>query len=208
MSDLPDLHCTVAPLPTKESYLTPFPTQKLIAELKKRLTCNNTNCYTVPVEGSDVDATTRKLIERLDELSKQQGSINRERAAILTALAVAGVRPEGIMGKEWPGELEGRYRSNTTFANKSLREACEIILKDQLKDYRSSPMQHKSQWLSKAEIEYLIVRGGYRFATSNSKNSVGITLQRMAEEDVIEVLRVRGQQGNRYRWPSEEVKKK
>jgi hypothetical protein len=171
------------------------------------LTSNN-SIGTVSIEDDKVDATARRLIERLKELSEQRGSLNREERSILTALAIAGVRPQGILGKEWPGELESTYSSKAQFANKSLREACEIILKDHLKNHRIDPALHKTQWLSKAEIEYLIVRGGYQFATSNSKNSVGITLQRMAEEKLIEVQRVRGQQGNRYRWPSEEVKKK
>lgn len=193
-----------APYPTKHSYLTPFPTDKLISALKRYCTTplTNTNSIgTVSVEGDRVDATARRLIERLRELAEQRGSLNREERSILTALAVAGIRPEGILGKEWPGDLESSYSSKAQFANRSLREACEIILKDQLKN---SP----SQWLSKAEIEYLIVRGGYKFATNNSKNSVGITLQRMAKEDLCEVQRVRGQQGNRYRWLSEEIKKK
>ena len=204
---------TVTAYQTQKLYLTPFPTDRLIADLKRYRTNSLTSTSsigTVSVEGDKVDATARRLIERLNELAEQRGNLNREERSIMTALAVAGVRPQGILGKEWPGDLESTYRSKTLFANKSLREACEIILKDQLKNHRSSPTIHKSQWLSKAEIEYLIVRGGYKFATSNSKNSVGITLQRMAEEKLIEVQRVRGQQGNRYRWPLpyEEVKKK
>jgi hypothetical protein len=146
-----------------------------------------------------VDATARRLVQRLDELAEQQSRINRERQAIVTALEVAGVKPDDGMfkGMGLPGMKESRYMSNGTFANKSLPVACEIVLKD-----------HKDQWLSKTEIEYLIVRGRYKFATSNSKNSVGITLRRMAEEGLCEVQRVRGQQGNRYRWPSEAAAKK
>jgi hypothetical protein len=207
MKDFPEFNSTVEPFPTQKTYLTPFPTERLIADLKRyrtnSLTSNN-SIVTVPEEGDKVDATARRLIERLKELSEQRGNLQREERSILTALAVAGVRPEGILGKEWPGELESNYSNKAQFANKSLREACEIILKDHLKNHRTD----KTPWLSKAEIEYLIVRGGYKFATSNSKNSVGITLQRMAEEGLIEVQRVRGQQGNRYRWPSEEAKKK
>jgi hypothetical protein len=202
---------TVTAYQTQKLYLTPFPTERLIADLKRYRTNSLTSTSsigTVSVEGDKVDATARRLIERLKELSEQRGNLNREERSILTALAVAGVRPQGVLGKEWPGDLENTYTREAQFADKSLREACEIILKDQLKNHRQSPTLHRSQWLSKAEIEYLIVRGGYKFATSNSRNSVGITLQRMAEETLIEVQRVRGQQGNRYRWPSEEVKKK
>jgi hypothetical protein len=191
-----------APYTTKRSYLTSFPTKRLIGCLykyaPKGLTCTTTNGTIVPVEGSEVDATTRRLTGRLKELGEQRSAINREERAILTALAVAGVRPENeILGKEWAGDREQKYQSNNTFADRSLRVSCEIILKD-----------HKGQWLSKSEIEYLIVRGGYKFSTDKTKNSVGITLRRMAEEGLCEVQRVRGQQGNRYRWPSEAATKK
>lgn len=147
---------------------------------------------------NDMDATALKLVQRLSELDEQQNRILRERTAILTALEVAGVKPKG-QAKGFPGSQETNYEVNQTFRGRSLPAACEIVLKD-----------HKGQWLTKSEIEYLIVQGGYGFATGNPKNSIGVTLQRMAEERLCEVERVRGQQGNRYRWPlpSEEVKKK
>jgi len=199
MSDFPNLYSTVAPLPIPKSYLTPFPTAKLIAKLekyvRKGLTCTITNGTFVAVDGNDMDATALKLVQRLKELEEQQGRLTRERQALMTALTVAGVRPEGPV-KGMPGFKEGQYSMNHTFKGRSLPASCEIVLKD-----------HKGQWLSKSEIEYLIVQGGYEFATGNPKNSIGITLQRMAEDGLCEVQRVRGQQGNRYRWP-EEVKKK
>jgi hypothetical protein len=200
MSDFPNFDSTLAPFPIQKSYLTPFPTAKLITKLekyvRKGLTCTSTNGTFVAVDGNDMDATALRLVQRLKELEEQQGRLTRERQAIMTALTVAGVRPEGPI-KGMPGFKEGRYSMNHTFNGRSLPASCEIVLRD-----------HKGQWLSKSEIEYLIVQGGYEFATGNPKNSIGITLQRMAEDGLCEVQRVRGQQGNRYRWPSEEVKKK
>lgn len=200
MSDSQDSYSTVSPLPIQESYLTPFPTKKLIAQLeryaRKGLTCTTSNGTFVSVDGNGMDATALKLVQRLNELNEQQGRIARERTAILTALEVAGVKPKGLV-EGLPGSQESRYRLNGTFKGRSLPASCEIVLKDQ-----------KGQWLSKSEIEYLIVQGGYEFSTGNPKNSIGITLQRMADEKLIEVQRVRGQQGNRYRWPSEEATKK
>jgi hypothetical protein len=191
---------TVTAYETKKLYLTPFPTERLITKLekyaRKGLTCTSTNGTFVSVHGNDMDATALKLVQRLNELDEQQGRISRERMAIMTALEVAGVRPKGPI-RGFPGIQESKYQTSSTFKGRSLPASCEIVLKD-----------HKGQWLSKSEIEYLIVQGGYEFSTGNPKNSVGITLQRMAEDGLCEVQRVRGQQGNRYRWPSEEVKKK
>ena len=192
---------TVTAYQTQKLYLTPFPTKSLIAKLekyvRKGLTCTSTNGTVVSL-GSDMDATALKLVQRLSELDEQQNRISRERIALLTALEVAGVKPKGQM-KGFPGSQESIYQVNQTFRGRSLPASCEIVLKD-----------HKGLWLTKSEIEYLIVQGGYEFATGNPKNSIGVTLQRMAEDGLCEVERVRGQQGNRYRWPlpSEEVKKK
>jgi hypothetical protein len=192
----------IAPLSLQKSYLTPFPTEKLIAKLgkyvRKGLTCTSKNGTVVSVDGNDMDATALKILERLKQLDEQQGRIRREQTALLTALEVAGVKPKGAM-TGLPGSQESQYRFNGAFKGRSLPASCEIVLKDQ-----------KGQWLTKSEIEYLIVQGGYEFATGNPKNSIGVTLQRMAEEGSCEVERVRGQQGNRYRWPLpvEEVKKK
>ena len=193
-----NLQDSVSPLPIQKSYLTPFPTAKLIAELeeyvRKGLTCTSTTDTVVAV-GNGMDATALKLVQRLKELNEQQSRIREEQKALQTALEVAGVKPQGQL-KGHPGSQETRYRTTGVFKGRSLPASCEIVLKD-----------HKGQWLTKSEIEYLIVQGGYEFATGNPKNSVGVTLQRMAEEGLCEVERVRGQQGNRYRWPSEEANK-
>lgn len=192
---------TVTAYQTQKLYLTPFPTERLITKLgkytRKGLTCTSANGTFVSLD-NEMDTTALKLVQRLKELDEQQNRITRERMAILMALEVAGVKPKGQV-KGFPGSQESLYEVNQTFRGRSLPASCEIVLRD-----------HKGQWLSKSEIEYLIVQGGYEFATGNSKNSVGVTLQRMAEDGPCEVERVRGQQGNRYRWPlaSEEVKKK
>ncbi len=180
------------------SYLTKFPTNRLIADLVEknsiaRLTTGTSTSTLVQVE-ADVDATTRALLERLEALGEMQAKINRERDAIMTALAIAGVRPPGKI-ESLPSTREATYQVKHSFADKSIRDACAIILKD-----------HKGEWLSKAQIEYLVVRGGYKFETSDTMNSVGITLQRMADEGMCEVQRARGQHGNRYRWPLDENK--
>jgi hypothetical protein len=192
-----NLDSAAAPLPLQKSYLTPFPTGKLIAKLeeyvRKGLTCTIANGIFMPVDGNDMDATALKILERLKQLDEQQGRIRREQTALLTALEVAGVKPQGAISGQ-PGS-ETNYRIHGAFKDRPLPACCEIILKD-----------HKGQWLTKSEIEYLIVQGGYEFTTGDTKNSVGGTLQRMAREGSCEVERTRGNQGNRYRWPSEQAK--
>jgi len=74
------------------------------------------------------------------------------------------------------------------FEGMSPRESCDAILED-----------HRGQWFSKSDIKYLIMRVGYRFTTDDARNSVGLTPQRMKDDDRCEVKRVRGARGNRYR---------
>jgi hypothetical protein len=133
-----------------------------------------------------VDATTLKLAKRLQELERQKQSITREIQSLTTALAVAGIR---LSSSPLVGGHELRYSTQKPFSSMTLPESCETILKD-----------FRSDWLSKAQIEYFVMRGGYPFSTQNSKNSVGVTLQRMVESGKCDVERTRGPQGNRYRW--------
>ena len=194
----------IPPFPTRKSYLTPFPTKALIADLEK---CVQTLLTGVPDNGTNVlsearealDSTTKKLVQRLQELELARRSIDLEARALMTALSVAGIKPSHNVGKgvelkggifdQLPTPQESAYISKQLFADMSLKKCCEIVLRE-----------HKEKWLTKAEIEYLIVRGGYSFSTDNPKNSVGITLRRMAEEGLCEVQRVRGASGNRYRF--------
>lgn len=166
-------------------------TESLIANFTKSLTCTNSISTFVHDQGSlGVDATARKLVERMKYLEYERRRIQGELESIRTALSVAGIKPGRIKGLM--DMNEANYVNKQIFSNMSLRESCETILQD-----------HRGEWLSKSEIEYLIVRGGYNFTTKDSKNSVGVTLQRMKEEGRCEVERVRGTRGNRYRWPVE-----
>jgi len=157
-------------------------TANLLSEFTNILTCTNaTGTF------AQVDATAQKLVKRLDELRREQSRINREIQSIETALNVAGIKPDK---KHVSTEIG--YVMTQPFTAVSLPEACLMILRD-----------HREHWLSKGEIEYLIVRGGYKFATKDPKNSVGITLQRMKDEGRCDVQTVRGSRGNLYRWYGE-----
>jgi len=150
--------------------------------VKNCLTCTNLISTLV-----HVDATATKLLKQLDALEKDKIRLTRQIESIRIALSLAGIKPGKVSSMPSSEELD--YRLNNTFAGMSLTEACLRILQD-----------HKDEWLSKSQIEYLILRGGYKFSTSNSKNSVGVTLQRIKDDGKCEVERVRGAHGNRYRW--------
>jgi hypothetical protein len=65
-----------------------------------------------------------------------------------------------------------------------------------LEDYSKN---HPADYLTKTQVEYLAKRGGYKFSTADSKNSVAVTLRRLATEGKIEAQRIRGAAGNKYR---------
>ena len=157
-----------------------------------RLTCTN-SCSTLTHTEGIVDATTKKLIGKLEELEMEQQRIDSQIKALRDALTLAGIRLDtDRLTEHW---REVSYSTEKPFIRMSLPDACEKVLSD-----------HRDYWLSKSQIEYLIVRGGYRFS-GNSKNSVGVTLQRMIESGRILAQRMRGPQGNRYRWTGAEERK-
>jgi hypothetical protein len=165
-------------------------------DTEKRLTCTNAIGTILQVEDrSDVDSTARKLFDRMQELERQRSVIDHELRSIRVALSVAGIRSNRL--RTGMDTHESLYMTHKPFAGMSLRESCLKILKDQ-----------RTEWLSKSQIEYLILRGGYRFATKDSKNSVGVTLQRMTDDGLCEVERMRGSHGNRYRFISEQERSK
>jgi hypothetical protein len=171
-------------------------TEILLAEFTKGLTCINSIGKLIHDTGTtrDVDATARKLVQRMAELEHERGRLDREIHSIRTALSVAGIKPG--KSKSGAGFHETTYVSKQPFADMTLTQCCERILKD-----------HRTDWLSKGEIEYLIVRGGYKFSTQAPRGSVGITLQRMSRDGACDAQRMRGVNGNRYRWPQDAPQK-
>src|SRR5271157_4061529 len=124
------------------------PTENLLSDLTNSLTCINSIDKLIHDKGTrDVDATARKLVQRMAELEHERGRIDREIHSIRTALSVAGIKPGKF--KSGVGFHETNYVSKQPFADMTLTRCCEKILKD-----------HRTDWLSKGEIEYLIVRGG------------------------------------------------
>jgi len=144
-------------------------------------------------EGEEVDATAKKLVERMRQLEMEQWRINNELRAIRTALDVAGVKPS-YKFKTLSDPTESEYVRNQPFNKTTLAEVCYAILKD-----------YKPEWLTKSQVEYLAIRGGYNFSTTDSKNSIDVTLRRMAGAGKIEADRVRGSRGSRYRFIPEPI---
>ena len=135
----------------------------------------------------EVDDTSRKLVERMKSLEYEKWRVDSEIESIRRALRVVGVEPGSV--KKQIFVHEANYVSTQMFEGMSLRECCEAILED-----------HRGQWFSKSDIEFLIVRGGYKF-DGDARNSVAVTLQRMKDGGRCQVERRRGARGNRYRWP-------
>ncbi len=175
--------------------LTPS-TENLLTEFTNCLTCINSIGKLIHDSDTarDVDATARKLVKRMAELEHERGRIDREIHSIRTALSVAGIKPGKY--RSGVGFHETNYVFKQPFVDMTLTQCCEKILKD-----------HRADWLSKGEIEYLIVRGGYKFSTQSPRGSVGITLQRMSRDGACDAQRMRGVNGNRYRWPQDAPQK-
>ena len=166
---------------------------------KYRLTSTNGYRTIVRVEKEPrkVDATTKSLLRQLRELESENWRTREKIRSIHTALKLAGVKPDvdTLLGGQ-DGHESG-YAVRVPFAQTALIEACEQVLKD-----------YGDIWLTKSQVEYLITRGGYKSSAKDAKNSVDVTLRRLAADGKCDVKRVRGSRGNTYRWISPEVKEK
>jgi len=151
------------------------------------LTCS-TESRTVKVEQANkVDATTKSLIKQLRDLETKKWAISSDIDAIKRALSLAGVKPS-------ESHSEGLYAARQPFKDMRLSEACAQILRD-----------HSEQWLTKSQVEYLLVRGGCPFSTDDTKNSVDVTLRRLADQNLCMAERAMGSRGNKYRHIEESI---
>jgi hypothetical protein len=139
-----------------------------------------------------MEASVKKLMKRLEEIEREEWKLSRERHSIQTALTVIGVALRKDGQAHLPSSKEQWYRANQPFKKSSLTDACMTVIRD-----------HHKDWLNKNQVEYLVARGGYDFKTGDTKNSVHVTLRRLADEGKIRATRVRGSQGNTYRYVGE-----
>jgi hypothetical protein len=142
-------------------------------------------------EAADVDSTTKKLLERLEEIDKERSRLRRERDAITTALSVAGIRPPEASERVYTNQ-ESQYVTQRPFVDISLTDACMSVLRDQ-----------QQTWFTKTQVEYLVARGGYVFDSKDSVNSVNITLRRLADEGLCEARPGKGSRPSKYRFVRE-----
>jgi hypothetical protein len=138
-----------------------------------------------------MDASATRIVKRLFDIERNIRELQREANALKKALEVAGVKPEYKTTLEMLDDNESTYAEYQPFEHSTLVDACRRILAD-----------HPGKKLTKSQIEYYAVRGGYKFSTNDSKNSVDITLRRLVADGYCEVERVRGIQGNSY-WIAE-----
>jgi hypothetical protein len=143
-----------------------------------------------------MDAAIKKITERYAEIQRQIRILTREAESIKQVMAIAGYRPE-YLGEAFPDSgpsKDEEYADNLPFKHETLVNACKKILRD-----------HKFQWLTKNQVEYLVSMGGYEFSTEKRRNSVDVTLRRLASEAFCEVQR--SMQGNKYCWTRESEQK-
>jgi hypothetical protein len=162
-------------------------------EQRNVLTCTThyRTLYEVNRTAREMDATAKKLVEKMAELQREIAQLQRQSNSISTALEAIGMRVEDDDPFSQPSDAA--YAESRPFTHTSLVVACKTILRD-----------HKNKSLTKTQVEYLAAIGGYPFATDDAKNSVDVTLRRLAEQGLCEVDRTRGPAGNQYRWKEDE----
>ncbi len=140
-----------------------------------------------------MDATTKKLIARMEEIEHKIAALRSERNAITTALSVAGWRPPDANKTIYTHE-ETDYWLRRPFKSMSLTDACLKVLRD-----HANKELHE-QWLDKNQIEYLVRRGGFQFRADDSTNSVNVTLRRLAEGGLCQASGGKGRRAMRYHF--------
>jgi hypothetical protein len=136
-----------------------------------------------------VDATIKKIVENLRRKEIERLKISIEIDSYRRTLSMLGVTVA-----EGSPLREADYAARHPFSRMGLQESCLMILKD-----------HPNQWLSKTQVEYLLMRGEYSSTAKDPKNSVDITLRRLADDGVIEAKRARGATGNQYKAKAHDV---
>lgn len=145
-----------------------------------------------------MDEAVKKIAERYEEIQRQIRILTKEAQSIKQVMASIGYRPAYLseaFADSGPSRDE-QYAEMHPFKHATLVDACKQTL-----------MDHQHQGLTKNEVEYLVTVGGYEFSTADRKNSVDVTLRRLAKEGFCQVDAKMGPKGNTYMWTRETAKK-
>lgn len=155
---------------------------------KERLTSTTQyrTVYAVARMVGTMDAAVKKMIDKLRDLQGDIARLQRQADSLREALELIGIKPTTGFFDE---AMDQKYEKSLPFKNATLVDACKRILTD-----------HEGKYLTKGEVEYLAVMGGYEFSTNDRKNSVDVTLRRLVKNGSCEVERMLGPEGNKYRW--------
>ena len=134
-----------------------------------------------------MDATTRKLIEMHANYELEIAQLREKSEGVRKVLESLGSRSRHFDNVWDHSPSEIKYAKEKTFAEMTLVDTCKRILYD-----------YPREVFTKGTIEYLAAMGGYPFATDDPKNSVDVTMRRLAKDRFCEVHRSRGPVGNRY----------
>jgi len=170
-----------------------------MGDLKKVLLCSYASGTLNVQEHDSLDATSKKLVDRQNEIDRLMASLRAERNAITTALSIAGIRPP-VAHKTIYNTQENEYWREQPFKSMSLTDSCLKVLRDSA--------EHEDiaqQWLNKNEVEYLVTRGGFVFKTEDPTNSVNVSLRRLAEDGYCEAHGGKGSRGIRYHFVRERL---
>lgn len=136
-----------------------------------------------------MDATTKKMIDKLSKLRMQINDLMREAHSIQRTLELIGIKPEEVDDAPFGADWDERYSQSLPFMRTTLVEACRRILVD-----------NRGRHLTKSQVEYLASMGGYRFSADDPTNSVEVTLRRLAADGFCQVERGTGPHESQYWW--------
>jgi hypothetical protein len=139
-------------------------------------------------EHDDVDATTKKMLKRMEEIDALSSALREERDHITSALLAVAYEPSKAAPVAY-SRKETEYAMRKPFRNTSLTDACLKVLKD-----------HFEEWLDKNQVEELVARGGYESKAEHTTNSIHVTLRRLTVDGYCESHSGRGSRTTKYRF--------
>ncbi len=139
-------------------------------------------------EHDDVDATTKKMLKRMEEIDALSSALRDERNHITSALLAVAYEPSSST-RDLSSRKETEYAMRKPFRRTSLTDACLKVLKD-----------HSEEWMDKNQVEELVARGGYESKAEHATNSIHVTLRRLTVDGYCESHSGSGSRTTKYRF--------